>query len=247
MTTTTTLNDTNQYRLDFLASYPFEKRLVLLRTNTPDALFNKSRTNELQFRRHGYFQSPVQYRRILSQDNESFFNRIYRTIYEDLGQRLHVDKALIDYNLTRLDEAMSRIEINRLQQYYTVEQLKTARDRLMHFDIEQYALALEIFLQFDVDLFYMKTCSYRHVQPATSTYEGLFCRQYEPRAIHSFQPCQRHEHCRTCSAGSLVRFSLQHEHRFRTGYRTILNCPAVRQDTMSLCPETNRFMVSRST
>ena len=98
-------------------------------------------TNQVQCRQEGAYDRPFQYK-ILG-NNPSFLNFIYRYVYQHLGERLHIDEAIIDYNLTRLDEAMVTIAIkNDLQQ-------KSTEERDIAFDISQLAIALEIFLQTD--------------------------------------------------------------------------------------------------
>jgi hypothetical protein len=60
-----------------------------------------------------------------------------------------VDEAIIDYNLTRLDEAMVTMAMNNDRQYWTDEQQQTKEERDISFDMTQLAIALEIFLQTD--------------------------------------------------------------------------------------------------
>ncbi|CAF1561576.1 unnamed protein product, partial [Adineta ricciae] len=57
----------------------------------------------------------------------------------------------------------------------------------MTLDQNEYPVALEFYLQIDVDLFYMKTCSFRGVQPHASD-KYVFCAQ-EPQARHALTAC----------------------------------------------------------
>ncbi|CAF4328186.1 unnamed protein product [Rotaria sordida] len=45
---------------------------------------------------------------------------------------------------------------------------------IQRIDEKEYPLALKFFLQFDVKIFYMKTCSFRYIRPRTLN-EGRFC------------------------------------------------------------------------
>jgi hypothetical protein len=91
----------------------------------------------------------------------------------------------------------------------------------------------------------MKTCSFRGARPDASIQRtGLFCNK-EPQAQYSFRGCQSRT-CTLCfpcariqqSRGDVpvVRFSSNDEHRFVSGYRSILNCPAVRPTTLLTLP-----------
>ncbi|CAF1457680.1 unnamed protein product, partial [Rotaria sordida] len=98
---------------------------------------------------------------------------------------------------------------------------------------KQMAMALEFYLQIDVDLFYMKTCSFRGAQPP-SNIEGLFCGRDEPQARYSLVPCDN-LFCQCClplntykksQSWPIVNFASSSMHRFLNGYTTYLNCPA---------------------
>jgi len=81
---------------------------------------------------------------------------------------------------------------------------------------------------FLVDLFFMKTCSFRSAKPR-SVDEGLFCID-EPDSRYGLLPCND---CSLClpspdlaSQQSKIRFGPQETFRFMNGYETILNCSA---------------------
>lgn len=219
-----TLKSYNQARRNFLPCFPspYSHQPLLLFSNVPDQMLSNE---QRQHRQSGRYLLPFSYE-ILNQEQHSFMNFIYRYLYEHLNERFHVDLSILDYNLTRLDETMTIMCMQHDQQYWTDEQRKYREDRSIQFDFAQIALALEIFLQVDVDLFYIKTCNYNGAQPRqvnSNEFEGIFCRLL-PEARYCFQPCQQID-CRSCSI--LLNNETYHSHEFLNGYRTILNCPAV--------------------
>lgn len=76
----------------------------------------------------------------------------------------------------------------------------------------------------------MKTCSFRRAKPRSRT-ETFFC-VHEPESSYAFSPCQN---CRLCvlhynpnnreRAGPMIQFGSTKGHKFRNGYRALLNCP----------------------
>ena len=87
---------------------------------------------------------------------------------------------------------------------------------------------------FSVDIFYMKTCSFREAEPR-SILEGLFCGKDEPKAPYELTPCNNlfcpcchpRNHWRKSQSWSVVDFQSSSMHQFVNGYTTYLNCPAV--------------------
>lgn len=92
-----------------------------------------------------------------------------------------------------------------------------------------------------VELFYMKTCSFRGAQPNRSSHQqGLFSVN-EPEIRYGMVAC-RHHTCPFCFPSKkllnirirqqqyepVVQFSAAQKHRFINGYEAILNCPTVR-------------------
>ena len=164
-----TLKSHNQYRRDYLPCFPTpfpskssskeEEQSALLLSNVPSKLsLNGDRSNcqylelllstqQLQCRQRDQYPCPFQYQ--LLGNSPSFLNFIYRYLYQHLSARLQIDEALIDFNLTRLDEAMSILAMNNDWQYWTEEQQRTKDQRNIVFDLSQWAIALEIFLQTD--------------------------------------------------------------------------------------------------
>jgi hypothetical protein len=107
----------------------------------------------LQCRQSGVHERTFQYK-ILG-NHPSFLNFVYRYLYQHLSERLHIDEAIIDYNLTRLDEAMLTIAMNNDQQYCIDNDQHRMEERDITFDVSQMAIALEIFLQTDGNSIYM--------------------------------------------------------------------------------------------
>ena len=135
--------------------------------------------------------------------------------------------VLLDYNYTRL-MTFTRVLANEQAQVFDLP-----FDLIASMNEREYPLALEFFLQFDVNMFFMKTCSFRFARPRTIL-EGLFCVQ-EPEARYELSPCGN---CALCYPQysmehrlkkSVVDFSQAHAHTFVNGYQTILNCSAVRR------------------
>ena len=91
-------------------------------------------------------------------------------------------------------------------------------------------MAMEFFLQMDVDRFHMKTFTGGNVQPCQSN-KGLFC-VIEPEVKFVMKQCG-HQSCGVCSLSnhitrrpqSSVDFEYSGTYRFLNGYTTILNAP----------------------
>ena len=157
-----TLKQHNQYRLNFLPCFPIpfpprsllstsgnhqkapESGSKLLLSSVPVQCLSDQ---QLQRRQFGVFQRPFEYK-ILG-NHPSFLNSTYQYLYQHLSERLHVDPAIIDFNLARLDEVMSTLAMNNDQQYWTDEQQRTREERDIALDFTQIAMTLEIFLQTD--------------------------------------------------------------------------------------------------
>lgn len=155
----------------------------------------------------------------------SFLRSKYELFYHDLMKRLRVNMTLLDYNYTRLKQHMNRLKHQWIHVYgFFPEEVEQIAE-------EEYPLALEYYLQFDVDLFFMKTCCYRDAI-VRSVSEGLLA-QREPEARYGFVDCGN---CGLCyprqdrlghSRTSLVIYQQAHEYSCLNGYRIILNAPAV--------------------
>ena len=176
----------------------------------------------------------------------SFLREKYHLFFDDLIQRLKVDMTLLDYNYTRLNQYMRTLVYEQRKVFH----LRPCEIQCI--DEKGYPLALEFYLQFDsmytnsfdsiivmvsfiliflVNMFYMKTCSFRYARPRTLN-ESLFCIQ-ESEARYELAACGN---CGLCypkydrtyrSRKSIVEFSQAHRHIFVDGYQSILNCSAV--------------------
>ncbi|CAF1392821.1 unnamed protein product [Adineta steineri] len=165
----------------------------------------------------------------------SFFITKYRNLFVDLTRRLHINDAIVDYNYPRLLKCFD-IMIDERLSYGLINKSFYDENRL---PIEEYPIALEFFLQIDLNLFFMKTCSFRGAIARNSIiFDGIFCIQ-QPYATYSMTACRK-SNCHFCFPTSMVRNRTQHyqpviefdlieEHRFVSGYRSILNCPATCQ------------------
>ena len=138
--------------------------------------------------------------------------------FNDLLKRMKVDVRILDFNYSRMQHVLqlfirSRIRIlNAQQSTMSMWEVKE----------QEYPSLLEFYLQMDVDLFYMKTCSFRKAQ-LRSEQEGLFCIEI-PECRYTMTPCG---HCDLCQQSSLsIEFNRYERHRFVNGYESILNAPA---------------------
>jgi hypothetical protein len=149
----------------------------------------------------------------------------FKMNYQYLMARLNVGWTILDYNYTRLEYCLKLFadeRIHRLQ--------KTPYEvRLLD---EEKSIAMEFFLQMDVDLFYMKTFSDRNIQPSSMN-KGLFC-MIEPELRFVMKPCG-HQKCGVCTLTDhitrrtqpSVDFETNGMYHFLNGYETILNAPVI--------------------
>jgi len=106
-----------------------------------------SLTNE-QRRRYerDHFRSTFQ---MVDQSDEnlpsSFFLGQYRQLFVDLTRRLHINDAIIDYNYQRLLRCFELMTNERL--VYGLENYASSDGNVL--PIDEYAIALEFFLQID--------------------------------------------------------------------------------------------------
>lgn len=169
-----TLKSHNQYRLDFLPCFPTSFPLQSMKNNNQQQLHSSTvrpklllssvpfqclSNEQLQRRQVGVYQ-PAFYYQILGHQ-PSFLNSTFQYLYQHLSERLHIDPTIIDFNLARLDEAMSTLAMNNDRQYWTKEQQRTREERNIAVDLVQLAIALEIFLQTD-GIIYFYSFSCRH-------------------------------------------------------------------------------------
>ncbi|CAF3477230.1 unnamed protein product [Rotaria socialis] len=212
-----------QQKHSILACYPINSQHEQgppLLTNIPPHQLTRT---ELAYRQSNAFPSAF---RFVNYDSmiPSFLREKYQMYFVDLLERLKVDVSILDYNYIRLNNYM------RLLMYEQIKVFNSRIDQIPRIEESEYPLLLEFFLQFDINLFYMKTCSLHYARPRTLN-EGLFCLQ-EPEARYEFASCGNCALCypqydRTYRVNkSIVAFNQAHQHRFINGYRAILNCSA---------------------
>ncbi|CAF1517477.1 unnamed protein product, partial [Rotaria sordida] len=151
----------------------------------------------------------------------------------ELASRLQVGKSIITFNAQRLRSICHTLLAfhESFRRYVLCKSDVALKEPTPN--SRQMAMVLEFYLQIDVDLFYMKTCSFRGAQPP-SNIEGLFCGRDEPQARYSLVPCDN-LFCQCClplntykksQPWPIVNFASSSIHRFLNGYTTYLNCPA---------------------
>ena len=214
-----TLNLSNQARALVLPSYPSNidddngTSPYLLLANIPvQQLTLQERTR----RRTGKY--PCAFSIIETHTSApSFLLQHYQVYFASLIQRLHVDLSILDYNYTRLKVFIGFYR----DAFVRIFGSRHASETQFNLNESEYTYLLEFYLQLDVDLFYMKTCSFRGARPR-SLIEGLFC-QETPECRYTVKPCTQ---CALCVPIRL-RFNSYQRYRFVNGYESILNCPAV--------------------
>ncbi|CAF1311890.1 unnamed protein product [Rotaria sordida] len=173
---------------------------------------------------------------ILSDQMDSYMYDCFKRDFMDLIERLRINPAIIDFNLRRLRRIVERLQILQMVFSRRFTQLNNNNvplsaqqdinfpNNLLKLDEIELRIGLEFFLQIDVNLFYMKTCTFRDAWPR-SLDEGLFCKSQLPIVRYTFQPCQNIS-CTLCeSSSTIIQFNSYRTHRFLNGYYAILNCP----------------------
>ncbi|CAF4286459.1 unnamed protein product, partial [Adineta steineri] len=213
-----------------LCCFCFE--FVCASSNTPRQLLTPEQ--KYLYENCDHFPSSFQFiDESINSNFSSFFVKLYRDLFVDLSRRLHINNAIIDYNYQRLRKCFDLMTHERIG-YGLQKNILHDGDIL---PIHEYAVALEFFLQIDRSIFFMKTCSFRgsgiHLSPH---FHGIFS-LIEPYGNYGMTACQK-LNCHFCSPPSdvsnriqkyqsPVKFSSIQEHQFLSGYRSILNCPAV--------------------
>ena len=163
---------------------------------------------------------------------DSFMLSIYRQLLYNLSLKWEVSIPILDHNLARLRQCAKKC-LEQIQQQERQENLQfiSSLPTTATFSIEELPLALEFYLQIDVDLFYMKTCSFHQAKPIEET---IFCMK-SPEIHYSLSACNK-PHCNCCHPiypriypGQIeaVQFNLKEKYQFLNGYQSILNCSAV--------------------
>ncbi|CAF1348935.1 unnamed protein product [Rotaria sordida] len=219
-----TIHFFNQQRLSILPKFPTTDNTTnihLLLANVPMAQLS---SEELVRRQTGQYKPLFP----ISNYDPSVTSLIVNNYYTYFGpilERFKVDVAILDYNYGLLKNYLKLYCSARLRILSTD---KLSEDPLYLSDTE-FPQLFEFFLQMDVDLFYMKTCSFRDAQPRSIT-EGIFCLNM-PDCLYTMSRCGD---CNLCQQSNDINYRQQapvlfnrHErHRFVNGYESILNCPA---------------------
>ncbi|CAF1193429.1 unnamed protein product [Rotaria sordida] len=219
-----TIHFFNQQRLSILPKFPTTGNTTnvhLLLANVPMAQLS---SEELARRQTG------QYKPLFTISNydpsvTSLMVNNYYTYFGPILERFKVDVAILDYNYGLLKNYLKLYRSARLRILSTD---KLSEDPLYLSDTE-FPQLFEFFLQIDVDLFYMKTCSFRDAQPRSIT-EGIFCSNI-PDCLYTMSRCGD---CNLCQQSNDINYRQQapvlfnryERHRFVNGYESILNCPA---------------------
>ncbi|CAF1346263.1 unnamed protein product [Rotaria sordida] len=203
-------------RQAILASYPTSNNnsdIHLLLANIPIHHLNQV---ELERRcQYGYHQ-PTSMRPINDHERQIF----------SLSRLWNINKDILEFNFKQLKQLAELLAANRIHRFPT-------RPDQEYLHEDEYSLALEFFLQMDVDLFYMKTCSYRGAQLRIVNEKSLFCLS-EAQAQYGMTQCNQRSCCLCYPSYKLiyrqhqpiVQFGSYQQHTFINGYRSILNCPA---------------------
>ncbi|CAF4063110.1 unnamed protein product, partial [Rotaria sordida] len=221
-----TIHFFNQQRLSILPTFPISNNDenngsdLLLANVSPIQLS----PIELARRQAGQYQCAFTIND-LNASATSMMVKNYHIYYLSILERFNVDLSILDHNYARLKDF--------LQLFYT------ARIRMLRFNKrlqntsylkdDEMPLLLEFYLQMDVDLFYMKTCSFRDAQPRSKT-EGIFCATI-PEYRYKITPCGQCKLCRTpidmkYRSQAPILFNCYGKHQFVNRYESILNCPA---------------------
>jgi hypothetical protein len=173
---------------------------------------------------------------------------------QELAARLNVGLSIITFNAERLRGICYTLLAFHESFRRNILQEKDVALQDPTFNTKRMSMALEFFLQMDgkystsliyklilsifisVDVFYMKTCSFRGADPSQLNMKGLFCEKDEPVVKYQMVPCGD-LFCSCCyysrnnpqrnQSWTPIDFSTSSTHEFVNGYTTYLNCPAV--------------------
>lgn len=225
-------NQQQQQRLSILPLFPSDDQLagigsnetLFLLANVPQhqlSIEQRTRRQSKHYRSHFTFNPAIH-------SQQSFLKQKYKLFFEPIMDKLQVDTCIVDFNYTRL-ESILRLFADIRHRIFNHPHRSTGNTiQQWQLKEEEYPMLMEFYLQMDVDLFYMKTCSFRQAQPRSTT-EGLFCLQL-PECRYTMKTCGKN--CEICSSSSpSVQFNQYQRHRFINGYETILNCPATCSST----------------
>ncbi|CAF3979902.1 unnamed protein product [Adineta steineri] len=142
-----------------------------------------------------------------------------------LSRLWNINYDILECNFMLLIKLANLLGANRVHRFSISE-----NDAYLNED--EYSIAMEFFLQIDINLFYMKTCSYREAIPISNEI-SLICMN-EPQVCYSMTQCNRTS-CSLCYPSykltyrndkPIIQFGPNQQHQFINNYRSILNCPA---------------------
>ncbi|CAF3932155.1 unnamed protein product [Adineta steineri] len=221
-----TITGLNQERLSILPTYPTNTtnatdQSLLLLANLP---INQLSEQEQMNRESGKYKCGFS---ILDIDasTTSMITQYYQVHFGSIIERFHVDLSILDHNYFKLKKF---IQLHRLAYNRTLP-LSRSSTNYLNLNENEYPQLLEFYLQIDVDLFYMKTCTYRQAEPRLKD-EGIYC-TINPQCRYGMTPCRCcalcYEHNQSTNNKQYsVQFNLYQKHRFVNGYESILNCPS---------------------
>ena len=165
-----------------------------------------NKENLLQRQLYGYYR-PTAYRNHQEQ------------WIDQLSQTWNIHPTIVEYNFQKLLTMIDQMAYKRMYHFAT-----NVQEEMLHED--EYKIALEFYLQFDVDVFYMKTCSYRGAQSVINDPKSIFStNERPPYGRYTMDACHL-KSCSLCYPSLRMEFQSTIQHTFVNGYRSILNCPA---------------------
>lgn len=208
----------NERRLSILPTYPmplYGMNVNLLLANIPNGLLS---AEQLIHRQPGKYICPFT---INNHDPTmtSFILNQYHKFFVPILQNFKLDLSILDHNYARLQQVIEMIRKARLR---ALPSNKLNEDPLGNLFDNELPQLLEFYLQIDVDLFYMKTCSFNSAHPRSNV-EGILCLT-APECLYTMSKCGSCELCTMLP--SPVVFNHYQPHRFLNQYKSILNCPA---------------------
>ncbi|CAF1361912.1 unnamed protein product [Rotaria sp. Silwood1] len=221
-----TLHFYNRHRLSILPTFPRRNNNdadnssnLLLANVSPNQL---SRI-ELECRQTGEYQCLFTIADPSTSTSSLMYN-YYKNYFLTICDRFHVDISILDHNYARLQHFLELFSTRRVQILHANKRMEDT----FYLHDHEFPQLLEFYLQMDVDLFYMKTCSFRNAQPRSNT-EGIFCATI-PECRYKMTACGQCKLCQTpidltCRRPTPVLFNRAETHRFVNGYESILNCP----------------------
>ncbi|CAF2994453.1 unnamed protein product [Rotaria sp. Silwood2] len=218
-----TISAYNRRRVSILPTFPsviFNDNPQLLLANVP--AFELS-AEQLASRQEGRYKCSFV---ITNPDptTPSIMIKFYNKMFGTIHQRFKLDLSILDHNFARLQEYLMLFRTTRAR---ILPGNKSTED-LVELSEDELPQLLEFYLQIDVDLFYMKTCSFRGAQPRFEA-EGIFSMK-PTDCLYTMSKCSS---CKLClmpivdenSDRPPVEFNRFGKHRFVNKYESILNCP----------------------